>query len=120
MKCPNCGRNWGEIRLWPVYCGWCNWKFTDPDHGVALTEGQQAPPSILSRGIHYLHAYRKWISAGRPVRSEDEVDTIRIICRNCEHYRDERCLKCGCGIATGSWLGDKPSWATESCPIGKW
>lgn len=36
------------------------------------------------------------------------------ICKNCDFYQDGSCKQCGCN------LNVKVTWASESCPIGKW
>jgi hypothetical protein len=46
--------------------------------------------------------------------SPEEMDRRKAICANCEYWKDNRCLQCGC------LLKAKIKLQTESCPVGKW
>lgn len=56
----------------------------------------------------------KWVAAGRPERTAEEIDAILAVCKTCEHFTGSRCKLCGC------WLRAKAKMATESCPDGRW
>jgi hypothetical protein len=67
-------------------------------------------------------ATARWVKAGRPVRSEDEITEIfEKVCRPCKHFRPSgwnnrgSCDICGCRVNLGKGL-NKLRWGTESCP----
>jgi hypothetical protein len=72
----------------------------------------------------YASAVKKWIAAGRPTRTEDEVKAIfEDHCSKCEMYDKEKhaCKSCGCSLATtGNPLINKLAMGTEKCPLGRW
>lgn len=80
------------------------------------------PPPPAKRIGNYAVATAKWITAGRPVRSDDEVAELRQICAECERFNGHVCThpKCGCPVVRPSVFGDKLKWATEHCPLEKW
>lgn len=87
-----------------------------------------APPSVLQRAKNYKSARDKWIEAGRPVRSDDEMAAIFTICQSCpsEQYKPlpvidgGTCQACGCGVAKERKIANKIAWSTERCPRGHW
>jgi len=71
----------------------------------------------------YSVALAGWIKAGRPIRSDEEVSTIIIICENCDKYNKDkqRCSVCGCKINTSNLaIFNKARMGTQNCPIQKW
>ena len=81
-------------------------------------------PNLATRAIRYSRAVRRWIAAGRPERSEEEVRRIHeTYCEPCEQFDETRqaCVICGCRVRRrGVTLLNKIRMATESCPLGKW
>lgn len=77
-------------------------------------------PGLIQQVKNYASAVTKWIEAGRPERSDDEMIQLLAICENCEFYNNNRCLKCGCRLSGGHPIVSKLKMATEHCPIGKW
>jgi len=82
-------------------------------------------PSFFARIAAYSAAIVKWIEAGRPTRSQEQIDAILAEHCNppvpCEHFRDGTCKQCGCAISRSpAALRNKLAMATESCPIAKW
>jgi len=71
------------------------------------------------KGRNYAAVVR-WIEAGRPVRSDREIEQIIRICERCVHYMNNHCRLCGCRLRGSSALFSKIRMATEHCPIGKW
>lgn len=73
------------------------------------------------RLIRYGGAVKRWIAAGRPVRSDDRVrDIFERLCRPCEYFDPRRhtCRLCGCHVRrSGSALANKIKMATERCPL---
>jgi len=79
----------------------------------------------------YASAVLRWQSAGRPLRSDAEVDRIHQVCTCCEHYQPKAdgcgvCRDCGCGLRDAQFTGlldaltNKIRMATEHCWAGKW
>lgn len=72
----------------------------------------------------YIKALKKWILAGRPTRTQAQVDQIMDdFCYKCPKYdkTNSSCEVCGCQVNTkGGPLGNKTRMATESCPLGHW
>ncbi len=65
----------------------------------------------------------KWNKAGRPVRTDEEVQYIVWICEICDDYKldEKRCRICRCGISTdGMAIFNKARLATEHSPQNKW
>jgi hypothetical protein len=85
-------------------------------------EGQN-PPNLITRLTSWQRATQRWIDAGSPVRSEDEVQRILRICQSCPFYnkRKKRCQVCGCNVNGGKFaILNKIRMATENCPKHKW
>jgi len=73
--------------------------------------------------VKYAKALMRWIAAGRPVRTDDEVAEIVAMCEACKHYKakQKRCSVCGCRVSTGKLaVFNKCRLLTEFCPWGKW
>lgn len=81
-------------------------------------------PGTVKRLWIYAQAVSAWIAAGRPERTQEQVESVLKICGECEHFTTRyglgRCLKCGCNVSKGPALVNKARMATESCPVGKW
>jgi hypothetical protein len=79
---------------------------------------------ILNLAFRYTRALSRWIRAGRPVRSEEEIKQIfEIFCLPCEAYEEptSSCLYCGCRVnRTQAAMMNKIAMATEECPLGNW
>lgn len=73
-------------------------------------------PSLLQKASAFSRAVVQWAKSGFPVRSEEEVEKVKELCRACPEYAGERgyfkifCKKCGCS-SKKQWL------ATEHCPL---
>jgi len=74
-------------------------------------------------------AVKRWIEAGRPLRSQDEIDRIYAICAApCKWFGNNRCKVCGCRVAQSGGVVfktlkaffNKAAMATEHCPKGFW
>ncbi len=77
-------------------------------------------PSLPTQALSYAEAVARWIVAGRPTRSDEEV--ARIFEQRCQPCAPNgRCPFCGCRVARdGYTLLNKIKMATESCPQGRW
>lgn len=66
-------------------------------------------------------AVARWVAAGSPGRSQQEIDEVLTICRACDKFTDEgrpRCKLCGCSVNNKpDGLRNKIAMATESCPM---
>lgn len=82
-------------------------------------------PAVSLQLWSFKEALIKWNKAGRPTRTQDEVERIhREFCSvPCEWYDEgaRRCRGCGCMVTTGSIaVFNKIKMATEQCPKDKW
>lgn len=78
----------------------------------------------VRRVIRYARALSRWIKAGRPERSREEIETIfSEHCIQCTEYdeRPGRCKFCGCNVGLrAAPMLNKIAMATENCPLDKW
>lgn len=80
-------------------------------------------PPVSRKVVSYAKAMARWIKAGRPVRSDAEVERIfDTICKPCQDFNSRgSCGICGCKVRRrGSALLNKIRQATQSCPKSKW
>lgn len=77
-------------------------------------------PAMSVQIYLYKQALKKWHAAGRPVRSQEEVeDILENKCKPCPWYDKEkkRCKGCGCRVSNGGFpVFNKIKMATEHCP----
>ena len=82
------------------------------------------PPGLARRALSYAEAVARWMSAGRPERSPDEIERLfQAHCQSCGWYDTTRqiCRGCGCRTVTTGWsIRNKLAMATEHCPRGLW
>ena len=52
--------------------------------------------------------------------TQKQIDERLAICKQCEFYENEVCLKCGCSLSREKNFMNKLYWPDKSCPIGKW
>lgn len=80
-------------------------------------------PGYAGMAYRYGRALSRWIKAGRPIRSEEDIATLYEICKTCRAFETETnsCKFCGCRLGTNSNpLINKIAMATERCPVDKW
>ncbi len=78
---------------------------------------------VKRRVFNWRRAVKTWEDAGKPERSEKEVQRIVEICESCDAYnaKTKQCGVCGCLCRKkGMARFNKPRMATENCPRGKW
>jgi hypothetical protein len=86
-----------------------------------LDEGAKVLGLRAADVMHWGQAIFRWNKAGRPVRTQEEVDAIVAICQSneCGKYLAEwggRCKLCGCRVNSGTIpLTNKAKMATEHC-----
>ena len=77
-------------------------------------------PSKARQVYTYSMAVAKWVAAGKPQRTQEEIDATLAICAGCEMFIDDgrpRCRLCGCSVnSQPNGLINKIAMATESCP----
>lgn len=97
----------------------------DFDHAEVIGDSQPPPnyPPVSMQLWTYKEALIRWNKAGRPTRTQEEVEHIhKTCCEPCEWYdRDkQRCRGCGCKVTVGSIaVFNKLKMKTEKCPKGK-
>jgi hypothetical protein len=85
----------------------------------------QPPPNYPPISLQlwaYKEALIRWAKAGRPVRSQEEVEVLHKICLKCDWHDPEsqRCRGCGCRVTVSSIaITNKLKMATEHCPKEK-
>lgn len=80
------------------------------------------PGGIGARAVRYADELTRWNAAGRPTRSEEEVERIyKTHCEPCRYRDGNTCAICRCRIGTGkNPLFNKIKMATTRCPAGFW
>lgn len=66
----------------------------------------------------------KWKKAGQPRRSNDKIQILFEICKQCDKYQIKNsvqgtCGECGCRITNVKEYWNKLAWATTRCPLEK-
>jgi hypothetical protein len=93
------------------------------DIGMDVEETPEYPQLSMQLWT-YKEAIIKWMKAGKPVRTEEEVEHVHTTwCVPCEWYDDKqkRCRGCGCKVTLGSIaILNKIKMGTEHCPKNKW
>lgn len=86
------------------------------DAALAVLKQQPRPVELVDRiEMRLCGKHReKWVAAGRPLRTEKQVEAIKAVCEGCNHLLyGIACNKHACTHA-----GRRA--ATYDCPIGKW
>lgn len=97
----------------------------DFDKAQWIGDGELPPnyPPISMQLWTYKEALIRWNKAGRPTRTQEEVEHIhKTCCEPCEWYDKEqqRCKGCGCKVTVGAIaVFNKLKMATEVCPRGR-
>ena len=60
----------------------------------------------------FFYSLFRWAKSGFKVSALSQERLS--ICKECPHYKKERCMLCGC------YTPAKTRWFTEQCPIEKW
>ncbi len=79
---------------------------------------------MVKRAARWVSASARWVAAGRPKRSQAEIDRIYLeVCLPCPRFVPDLggCGVCGCRLSQRrKALVNKIAMATESCPEGRW
>jgi hypothetical protein len=91
----------------------------------APSSSEQQNASMASAPSRWAKAVAKWTEAGRPNRTDEEVNAILEICTPCNKYRKAPwgmiCSMCGCRVNKGEWaIVNKARMGTEHCPKHLW
>ena len=80
--------------------------------------------SLARKVFSYGQALRRWIAAGRPIRTDEEVAQIyNTLCEPCAYFgrHKEYCKICGCQVRShGPAFTNKIRMVSEHCPKAKW
>lgn len=78
-------------------------------------------PSLPKMAARWGWEIGKWLSAGRPRRTDEEVESLLAICQGCDKLVDNRCAVCGCRVTKSKVaIVNKLRMATTACPRGRW
>ena len=118
-RCKERGYNLADVMGCVVKQDGDTWT-VDVDH--ADYPKSNKTPTTIKKVCKWIKAINRWIKAGRPSRTDEEVSRLVAICKQCKHYSPEgRCRACGCAISHGAWaVMNKARMATEDCPKNKW
>ena len=104
-------------------CGVTNLPVTAEICNRCAKDTKDETPKLLDKAINYATAVRKWVAAGKPERTQEEMEAIwNDHCSNCRMYDKVRkvCNSCGCPASTDQpSLKNKLKMATEACPLGR-
>lgn len=123
--CTNCPDNMepSEPYYGPEDPAWYAQDMEAFEEDTQTEEVKEFPPLMTQLG-NYKNAVRKWISAGRPVRTPEEIkDILENKCKRCAWYDGEakRCKGCGCQVTESIMaIFNKIKMATEHCPKELW
>lgn len=111
----------------PRVCRLCQAPTTNAETSQDGPENAAPPPEtpgLVRRTLSYAEALIEWTAAGRPERSDKDVEQIfHRFCKPCRWYdrRRQICRGCGCRVAdTGFAITNKIKMATEHCPRNLW
>lgn len=97
-----------------------NLKGTLLEEGEFSQDKDKQYPSLLTQANNYRGAVKRWIKAGRPKRTDEEIKEIyERHCEQCNWFDKEsnRCKGCGCRVVMkGLAIFNKLRMATEHCP----
>ena len=76
---------------------------------------------IIAKVWRFADAHKKWVNAGKPLRSAEEISKIYYEqCAKCPEIDHNTCSLCGCKLKPKGNTLNKIAWATEECPLKKW
>lgn len=88
---------------------------------MSFDESVILPQDLISLTKRYVNERKKWIDAGKPLRSPEEIDRIFQVCQACPFFLADSsaagsCTICGCGLKKRGKTMNKIAWATTECP----
>lgn len=108
--------NTGELK-----CGVTGLPVNQEICNRCVKDTKDETPNLFQKAVNYSKAVRRWIAAGRPVRTQEEIDKIYDEhCSGCAMFIDGVCNSCGCPASRDQPpLRNKLKMATEACPLGR-
>lgn len=84
-------------------------------------DSKMETPNLMQKAVSYAKAVRRWVAAGKPERTQEEVEAIyEEHCSKCAMFQNGVCNSCGCPASTDQPpLRNKLRMATEACPLGR-
>ena len=86
--------------------------------------------NFITKGLRFAWAYAKWVKAGKPLRSDEYIFELYLVCEACptKKFIEKRdgvgeCGECDCHILRASsseTILNKLAYPTEGCPDGHW
>lgn len=83
---------------------------------------------MLDKVKEYLKEREKWLDAGQPMRTAEEMEHVYNICASCPFFKKDggfipgydSCSICGCNLHKKNSTLNKIAWKTTECPDNKW
>jgi hypothetical protein len=91
-----------------------------PEHQPPEQPEPPKLPPLAERLANFAASAAKHVAAGMPRCTDEQIAERFAICQGCEFLSGGACSKCGCPVVREAKYISKLSWATESCPVGKW
>ena len=94
------------------------------DSSEMLAEDDVIERSLAGKVLSYGQALDRWVAAGQPVRTDEDVERIySTLCEPCAYFNrcKHYCKICGCQVRShGSPFTNKIRMGSEHCPKEKW
>ncbi len=81
----------------------------------------------MTKLFRFLKELARWVLAGRPIRSDEQMGKIFSICEQCPEFERYapgcdfgHCKVCGCNLDKTDKGRNKIAWGTTKCPLNKW
>jgi hypothetical protein len=89
---------------------------------VDETHSAYPQPTLAQKAANLTKATVRHIADGGRQCTDEEIAARYAICQACPLLVDAHCThkNCGCGISPKRSMVSKLTWASESCPVGKW
>lgn len=71
---------------------------------------------MLHRIAGFVYAVMTHIRSGRTLLTESQLHERLDICKECPHFRGDKCNKCGCCAGAESHFFNKLAYPLEQCP----
>jgi hypothetical protein len=97
-------------------------KLNDPSYEepIHLTPDEPMQNIILEAAVKKYGIKEQTKEDPSNMCSQEEIQQRLNICEQCEHYKDNSCLLCGCVIVRESNYMNKLAHKDQQCPINKW
>jgi hypothetical protein len=89
---------------------------------VDETRSAYPRPTLVQKAANLTKAAARHVANRGRQCTDEEIAARYAICESCPLLMDEHCThkNCGCRISPKRAIVSKLSWASESCPVGKW